>query len=162
MVALEREIVRPAQRTVRTYSAEQRAQTLAIYDNVGTLEKTSEVTGIPVSTIHAWIHDPANLSQLRTQKGVELAQKFENAANLFIDLAVKKAKSANFNHLVTAAGIATDKSQLLKGLPTSITADVERQELVVILQSALAAGLEGEAIDVTPEPDPACLTDGTV
>jgi hypothetical protein len=39
---------------------------------------------------------------------------------------------------------------------TSINVEVERQELCIILQSALNAGLDGDAlecIDVTPEPE---------
>ena len=149
-------------RVVRAYSQAERANACAVYDNIGSLEKASEVLGIPLSTLAGWVNDPANHSELRTQKAIELGDKFENAANLFIDLAVKKAKRGSFNHLVTASGIAVDKMQLLRGLPTSINAEVERQELVVILQSALSAGLEGDAIDVTPEPEPERLTDGTV
>jgi len=132
-------------RVVRQYSQTERAQALAIYDNIGTLEKASEVSGIPLSTLAGWVNDPANYSELRNKKSLELGQKFEDAANLFIDLAVKKSKKAPFNHLISGAGIAFDKMQVSRGLPSSITESVERQELTVILESALAA-----AIDVTP------------
>jgi hypothetical protein len=39
-----------------------------------------------------------------------------------------------------------DKSQLLKGLPTDISASIEKVELTVVLQDALR-----DVIDVTPE-----------
>ncbi len=133
-------------RVVRQYSHSERASALALYDTVGSLEKASEALGIPLSTLAGWARDDANISQARTQKALELGQKFENAANLFLDLAVKKANKANFNHLITGAGIAFDKMQISRGLPTSITESVERQDLVLVLESALDA-----AIDITPE-----------
>lgn len=133
-------------RVVRQYSAAERANALALYDNVGNLEKTSETLGIPLSTLAGWVNDPSNHSELRSQKSSELARKFQNAANLFLDLAIKKSKKANFNHLMTASGIAVDKSQLLNGLPTDISASVGTVELTVTLADALA-----DVIDVTPE-----------
>lgn len=133
-------------RVVRSYSPEERANALALYDNLGNLEQVSNTLGIAKSTLHGWLHDPANISILRTVKGQELAQKFENAANLFLDLAVKKSKKAEFNHLMTGAGIAIDKMQLLRGLPTDISANIEKVELTVILQNALA-----DIVDVTPD-----------
>jgi len=153
MAALECEVTERAPRIVRSYSKEERAQALALYDRVGSLDLASETLGIPKSTLATWQSNTEESLELRTKSQQDLAEKFEMAAHRFLDLASKKAKRAQFNHLMTGAGIAVDKMQLLRGLPTSINAEVERQELVVILQSALAAGLEGEAIDVTPEPD---------
>jgi transposase-like protein len=133
-------------RVIRTYSPEERANALALYDNLGNLEQVSNTLGIAKSTLHGWLNDPNNQSNLRTVKGQELAQKFENAANLFLDLAVKKSRKAEFNHLMTGAGIAIDKMQLLRGQPTNISENIERNELTIVLQSALS-----EVIDVTPE-----------
>ncbi len=130
-------------RVTRSYSAQERAKALALYDTVGSLEKTSQTLNIPLSTLAGWAANDAHVSEARSKNGIELAQKFENAAHLFLDLAVKKSKRAAFNHLMTAAGISTDKSQLLKGLPTSITETVERNELTVILSTALGE-LDGE------------------
>ena len=138
-------------RVVRRYSPAERANALALYDRVGSIDKTSEALGIPHSTIQGWVADPHNYSILRTQKSQELAQKFDNAANLFLDLAVKKSKDAQFNHLMTAAGIAVDKSQLLRGQPTQINETIDRQELAVILQSALASCLDAENLENSPK-----------
>ena len=109
-------------RVVRRYSEQERAGAVALYDQTGNLEKTSQTLGIPLSTLAGWVNSGDYDSELRNQKAVVLAEKFENAAHLYLDLAVKKSKKAPFNHLMTGAAIAIDKSQLLKGLPTSITA----------------------------------------
>lgn len=138
-------------RFIRQYSPEERTNALALYDTIGNLEQTSETLGIPKSTIHGWLSDPNNLSTARTEKAKDLAQKFENAANLFLDLAVKKSKKAGFNHLITGAGIAVDKSQILRNQPTSITMTVERTELTILLQSAL--GVAVAVSDNNPQSD---------
>ena len=61
-------------RVIRTYSPSERAQALAIYDKLGSLDKASKVAGIPFSTLAGWAQDPANVSILRTQKSLELDQ----------------------------------------------------------------------------------------
>lgn len=124
-------------RVVRYYTEQERQNAVAVYDNTGNLELASETLGIPKSTLHGWLQDPSYPSDVRIKKAQSLADKFENAAHTFIDLAVKKAKKAPVNHLATAAGIAVDKMQLLRGQPTNITANVERTELTVILAEAL-------------------------
>lgn len=139
-----------SRRNIRQYSEEEKVNALAVYDQVGSLEKASEVLGIPMSTLGTWAANTPYSLEARNIKRQDLAEKFENAAHLYLDLAVKKAKKAPFNHLMAGAGIAFDKMQISRGLPTSITESVERQELVVILQSALSAGL-GEVIDVEAE-----------
>ena len=45
-----------------------------------------------------------------------------------------------------ASEVGTDKMQLLRGQPTSITETVERQDVAIILQLALSG-----AIDLTPD-----------
>jgi hypothetical protein len=132
--------VRP--RIVRSYSSQERREAVAAYNQVGNLEKVSEALGIPISTLSGWTLTPALYSPKNRSN---LADKFEFAANFFIDIAVKKAKKAGFSHLMTAAGIAVDKMQLLRGQPTSISETIERQELTIVLADALA-----DAIDVTP------------
>lgn len=135
-------------RVVRQYSASERANALAVYDTVGTLEKTAEALGIPLSTLAGWVNDPSNFSELRNQKREELSAKFENAAHLFLDLAVKKSKKAGFNHLMTGAGIAVDKSQLLKGLPTAISGSVMSDDERKLKLAEILSRLESRVIDV--------------
>ena len=143
---------RPIPRMIRQYSQEERLNAVALYDVVGSLDKTSETLGIPVSTLSGWLNNPDFASNLRTQKANDLAIKFDNAAHRFLELANKKAAKAPFNHLMTAAAIAVDKSRLIQGQPTSITESVERNELTVILQTCLTGALSlPEVIDVEPE-----------
>ena len=134
-------------RFVRQYSPSERANALAVYDSIGSLEKASEALGIPMSTLAGWAQNGSLMSEARIQKRADLAVKFENAAHLFLDNAVKKVKKAQFQHLMTGAGIAIDKMQLLRGQPTSITETIESHEVLVILADSL-----GEAINVTPAP----------
>jgi transposase-like protein len=149
----ESELIEPAKgRHTRTYSAQERAKALALYDSTGSLIKASQTLNIPMSTLATWARDPANYSQSRRENGLDLAQKFDNAANLFLDLAIKKSKRAAFNHLMTGAGIAVDKSQLLKGLPTAISASVDSDEdrqrkLAEIFGRIEARALEGEVVN---------------
>lgn len=142
---VETEIQRPAkQRITRSYSAQERLDAVAAYNQTGNLEKVSEALGIPLSTLAGWTANPNYNSPQNRQN---LADKFEFAANLYLDLAVKKSKKSSFPHLMTGAAIAVDKMQLLRGQPTSITENLDRVELLKVLQSALNEGV----IDVTPE-----------
>ena len=150
MSAAIEQSTQPVPRFVRKYSRLERTNALALYDQVGSLEKAAETLGIPVSTLHGWVQSGDYDSELRTQKSKDLAEKFEDAANRYLDLASKKSKKAPFNHLLTAAGIAVDKMQLLRGEATSISVNVERQELTVTLKATLDE-LAQEAIDITPE-----------
>ncbi len=50
-------------------------------------------------------------------------------------------------HLIRAAEVSVDKSQLLRGQPTAITLDLNGTDIASILQ-----GVMGEVIDVTPLP----------
>lgn len=140
------------------YSFERKAEVIALVDaNNGNVLQTSRDTGIPHNTIREWLTNADKYSDIRKQKSVTLAQKLENQANYYLELAEDKAAEAPFNHLMTGAGIAIDKMQLLRGQPTSINVGIGRDELAELLSASL-----GEAIDVTPEKpvidDPADVT----
>lgn len=119
------QVVTAKPRVVRSYSSVERQEAIAAYNQTGNLEKVSEALGIPLSTLAGWTSNPTLNSP---QNCSNLADKFEFAANLFIDLALKKSKKAAFNHLMTGAGIAVDKSQLLRGLPTAISGSSMSEE----------------------------------
>ena len=133
------------------YSLERKAEVIALVQaNGGNVLQTARETGIPHQTIRLWLDKPERFSSLEKQKQEDLAKKLENQAHLYLDLAAGKAAEAPFNHLMTGAGIAIDKMQLLRGQPTNITESVERQELVCILQSALSSGaieVEGQVVE---------------
>lgn len=138
--------------TYQDYSIERKAEVLALIQaNDGNILQTSRDTGIPHQTIRRWVEYPERFSALQTEKQDNLLEKLDKRAHDLIDAMPDKIPGASLSATATALGIVIDKSQLLRGLPTSINAEVERQELVIILQSALNAG-GPEPIDVTPEP----------
>ena len=75
-----------------------------------------------------------------------LADECEEIAWRLAQAMPEKIGKASLSQMATSFGIMIDKMQLLRGLPTSITESVERQDITVILQSAL-----DEAIDITSE-----------
>ena len=148
------------QRNRRVYSDREKAEALAIYDACGNLSETSRNTGIPDATLSDWISGKRGVSspdlpKLRNEKGQNLSDSFERIAVEACHVAQarltgKQANEIPFNHLMTGAGIAVDKMQLLRGQPTTITESVDRNELTVILQRALSSALDlPETIDVT-------------
>jgi hypothetical protein len=54
----------------------------------------------------------------------------------------KEAKNVTLPHLIRAAEVSVDKSQLLRGQPTSITESIDRQELAVPLAEPPDAPVE--------------------
>jgi hypothetical protein len=94
---------------------------------------------------------------------IALADKFDAIAHLATNHVIarlqdpKRSAKTPMPHLMTAAGISVDKSQLLKGLPTEIVENVESYKVLVLLAGAL--GVEEKAIDVTPTLCPEGETD---
>lgn len=139
----------------RVYSDIERAKALALFDMCGSLTETANKTGIPDSTLSQWIRGQSlnknpHLPKLRNDIGQSLANNFDEIAFEVASVALRKLRSKGadkipFGQLMQGGGVAVDKSQLLKGLPTSITETVERQDMTIILQSALS-----DAIDITP------------
>lgn len=143
------------------YSLERKAEVLAMVQaNGGNVDRTAGETGIAHQTIRYWLTNAAKYSQIQSQKVVDLADQCEADARYYFALARDKAPDAPYNHLMTGAAIATDKMQLLRGQPTSITADLSANDLTIILAGALGEALDlgedgpsgPETINVTLEP----------
>jgi len=148
----------PVKKTRRRYSDRERAAALALYDATGNLTEAAKVSGIPDSTLSDWLKGNRGLSNqdiplLRNGyelRPLDLAARFDEIAHRATGELVgrlrnaKEAKNVPLPQLIRAAEISVDKSQLLRGQPTSITDVIERQELTIILQSAL-----DEAIDIS-------------
>jgi transposase-like protein len=137
----------PQVKPYQDYSREQKAEVLAILEaNSGNLKRTAAETGIDHSTIRYWYENRDRFRELQPQKIIDLASKAESNAHLLADsIATHDLDTASLSQKATAYGVMIDKMQLLRGLPTSITETVERQDMTIILQSALS-----DAIDVTP------------
>lgn len=129
------------------YSPERKAEVIALVEaNGGNVKRTADQTGIQYSTIQYWLSHPGRFNEFRQEKRVALADLAENNAyKLGFSIATQDLTDVPLNHRATAFGIMVDKMQLLRGLPTNISENIERTELTVVLNDALA-----DCIDVTP------------
>ena len=121
----------------------------------GNVLQVANLTGIAHQTIRRWLDQADRYSALRNEKSIDLAKKLEDNAHRLADsIADHDLSIVPLQSKATALGIMVEKMQLLRGEPTSITANVDRQELSVTLNVALAELGEADqqpAIDVTPE-----------
>lgn len=149
----EAAILEHRSRTYQDYNSEQKAEIIAqVHACNGSITHVASLRGIPRNTIKYWMEEQDRYSEIRPEITRNLSDKLENIAhNLADSIEDHDLSIVPLASKATALAIAVDKMQLLRGLPTSINTEVERQELVVILQSALSAGLETPAIDITPE-----------
>lgn len=111
------------QRARRHYTDEEReAALLAVKMNDGNVAYTAVQLKIPAPTLRCWAngwrHPDAML--LHQDKAGNLANAFEEVAWRCVMHAGEKIPDAPFNHLMTGAGIAVDKMRLLRGEPTTI------------------------------------------
>lgn len=159
MAVAESELTNPTKSPGYTdYSAERKAEVILLIKASGNITQVARDTGIPRQTLYAWLEQEHRYAEIITRKQGPLADKLENIAHLSADLLTDgRLASASVRELLGAIHITVPAMQLLRGEPTSITANVDRQELSVTLHSALgeldAIG-ESEAIDVTPERGP--------
>lgn len=131
-------------RVYRDYSEEDKASIIARYQaNDCNLKRTAEEVGINPATLRYWVHSGI---QFQPRKAMELSDKLDAIANQCADLLPGMLPEASVREVVGAMGQSIQLSQLLKGLPTSITETIEAQEITVILAQAI-----DEAIDITPE-----------
>lgn len=124
------------------YTYDQKTAAIAQYQaNNGNLKLTAAQLDIPVNTLRYWIDSGV---EIRPLKQLDLTSKLDKLAHQCADLLPERLPEASVREIVGAMGQSIQLSQLLKGLPTSITESVDRQELTIILEEALT-------IDVTSE-----------
>jgi transposase-like protein len=122
------------------YSIERKAEILALVEaNGGNLKRTADQTGIQYSTLQYWQANKQRFNELRQQKELDLASKFESNAHLLVNsISEHDLSTASLSQKATAAGIMVDKMQLLRSQPTQITANVNIDSLTVTLQQVIA------------------------
>jgi hypothetical protein len=112
-------IERPKQ---RSYSDADKAKALIALDlNGGNAKYTAQQLDIPRKTLSAWkdgAHINEDVASIRHNKTKDLADKFEELANLYIGQATLTVDSAKGTTAITGAGIAVDKMRLLRGEST--------------------------------------------
>jgi transcriptional regulator with XRE-family HTH domain len=124
----------------RRYTDEERASAVVMLqsqgypDKPGALRKVADYMGLNPRTLSRWFngeHNPPP-DNLVMDKKIDLADKFERAAYVFVDHALKPdvIEDMTGQQAMTSAGIAVDKMRLLRGLPT---------EIVQILPEVVAA-----------------------
>jgi hypothetical protein len=109
----------------RQYTDNDKAGALAALDaNNGNVNRTARQIGIPRTTLIEWMynrHVSSDVSDIRQEKKVSLAEKFEQLAEKLVDDLIIRVGQGKFVEEATAAAIAIDKMQLLRGAPTSIS-----------------------------------------
>lgn len=122
------------------YTHDQKTAAIAQYQaNDGNLKLTAAQLDLPVNTLRYWVESGI---QLRPLKQLDLTSKLDKLAHQCADLLPAKLPEATVREIVGAMGQSIQLSQLLKGLPTSITESVDRQELTVILEQAMTIDVE--------------------
>jgi hypothetical protein len=145
-----------AKKTRRRYSDREKASALALYDATGSLTEAARVSGIPDSTLSDWIEGKRCLTNLDIPlmrngyelKPLDLIARLDEIADRATGEVIgrlrnsKEAKNVPLPHLIRAVEVSVDKSQLLRGQPTSITESIERRDLTIVLESALHAAID--------------------
>ena len=154
----------------RVYSDREKAEALELLEATGSLTVTARTLGIPDATISGWKYGigskspgiPIIRSEIRLGASPDLAADFEEIASLSCQEArqrltnPKKASKIPFIQLMSGAGISVDKSQLIRGLPTSISASVmsedeRRVKLAELLGRLEAKAIEGQSVKPSTE-----------
>jgi transposase-like protein len=109
----------------RSYSDEERGNALAaLAANGGNVNKTARQLGIPLRTLWNWATGACHpeAAEIGQRKKGPLADVFEGIVwQLLGSITPEKMAAATLQQLATAAGIAVDKMQLLRGKPTGVT-----------------------------------------
>lgn len=161
----EASILSAQRREYADYSAEQKAEVLALValygDDISAIYKVSQHLSIPRHTIMRWHEAKHRYVALQPAKRQELAQKLENIAYSIADsLEDHDLSIVPFSSKATSLGILIDKMQLLRNQPTVISAaeGLDPKAVIELIRDAFLAGTEAKAsgtsdppvIDVTP------------
>jgi hypothetical protein len=112
----------------RDYSEDEKAEILAVLDaNEGNRKRTARQLKVPRTTIITWENKPMseNLDSLRHQKKRELADKIDEVVWQIVTAMPEKIEKAGLKDSAIAMGTGIDKSNLLRGDPTSITGSAD-------------------------------------
>lgn len=108
----------------RSFSDNDKAAALAALDaNGGNVLRTAKQLNVPRSTLQEWANGRVShdVPELRQQKRQDLHSLFMDEIYAIAELLPTKRHEATYSQLATAAGIFTDKVQLLTGKATQRT-----------------------------------------
>jgi hypothetical protein len=122
-------------RPKRTYSAQFKGEALALLKaNKDNVLATAEQLNIPRLTLREWAINQRGITEqvreFQHEKETDLAARYRTAAGLYLEHAIDPLtiRASTGLEAMKASGIATDKSQLLIGAPTSISATVMSED----------------------------------
>jgi len=155
-------------RQTRTYSAEERAQAVALAMSVGPV-KAANALGYPVRTVVNWTHHPAAAVIVSTSREA-LAARFAAAVDVGLEavLAGLRDGQARLGDRATALRVLAEQAALLTGQPTSRTAVIDEAPTLTGTQEhelrrwldALLAASDDELRDWAANGGLALLRDG--
>jgi len=115
----------------RKFTDEDKAKALvALAANNQNVSKTAKLLGIPRKTLSEWAngnHVASVTPEMLEKNASTLADKFEHIAEVLTGAMLDPVKiaKASLKDVSVSAGIAVDKRNLLRSLPTSISAKVD-------------------------------------
>jgi len=107
----------------KKYSDEEKRVVLALSSLSYSMGDISKITGVPKSTIHAWVNGQGGVDSIDYQDVADrlkanLQSRLTASASKFLSLAHEKASGASFKDLMVGTGIALEKEALLGGNAT--------------------------------------------
>ena len=143
----------------RRYTKAQKAEVVGIAVMSGQ-RSASEATGIPLSTVHAWMEHP-DYAQLRTKTREDVAEQFWAAIQISLKAVVDGIADGKLSEKAIALGVLYDKYALMTG---GATGRMENRELNDLPDSAYVEALHewqrltrpgGERPESAPAEEPA-------
>ena len=151
------------------YSKQDKHAFIANYVTLGSITKAAQLSDIPARTCSDWVKSEwgqSLIAEIHTQKSVEIdaamTKIIDNAANHVIDsLEHGDEKLDKDNNIIrlrmdgkaaaTVMGIAFDKRQIMRNLPTAINQSIDNKALAKLQQqfqqlSKQSKVIEGEVI----------------
>ena len=129
------------------YTDEDRKAAVACYAIYGNFTKCSQITGIPIKTIHTWKHQAdwwePEITRVRSEKSEELDALYTNAIHKAQEAILDRLESGDYvldkqgelqrkpisgKDLAMIGAIQFDKRQIMRNLPTSISANSKQLE----------------------------------
>lgn len=125
--------------TYRDYPEDLKAAVIsAIQANGGNVMATARLFNLPRDTVNYWWRNSERFVEIQRASTITLADKLEDLAHSNVEsLSTHDLSIVSYSDKARALGVIIDKMQLLRGEPTSITANIDRQDITVYLQSSL-------------------------
>ena len=140
MSAAEVKILESRAQSYRDYPIELKASAVAAVEaNGGNVTATAKLfANIPYDTLYYWWKNSDRYFEIKNASSLHLVDKLDNIVHKTADsLAEHDLSIVSAKDKASIISSLTTTTQLLKGLPTSITQDTQRSELLIVMQSAM-------------------------